>query len=205
MAASARFWGEPAVDRGRVIDRLAFAGLLSVTFMHGAAANFSMHKKLRALFVLLLVQVIALGAFADSQRPGMPRSQKHESRQFIDRLEDGWRDAMLKGDAAALDALLADDYMGITALGTLQSKEQALALVRSGRLHVKTLEFSDRKVRFYGMTALVTCQADVTATKAEGDVSGSYRHIRVYVRDARGVWRIVSFEASMIRESGDRK
>jgi len=164
-----------------------------------------MHKRLWTLFVLLLIQAIALGAFADTQRPGMPRSQKHESRHTIDQLEDNWRDAMLKGDVAALDALLADDYMGISASGTLQSKEQALANLRSGRLHIKTLEFSDRKVRFYGMTALVTSQADVSATNAEGEISGSFRYIRVYVRDAKGIWRIVSFEASRIRESGDHK
>jgi ketosteroid isomerase-like protein len=173
--------------------------------MRGAAANLSMLKKLRTMLVLLLIQVIALGAFADPQRPGMPRAQKHESRHEIDQLEEVWRGAMLKGDVAALDALLADDYMGITASGTLQSKEQTLAFVRSGRVHFKTLEFSDRKVRFYGMTALVTSQADVTATNAEGDVSGSFRYIRVYVRDARGVWKIVSFEASRIRESGEHR
>ena len=55
------------------------------------------------------------------------------------------------------------------------------------------------------MTALVTSQADVSATNAEGEISGSFRYIRVYVRDAKGIWRIVSFEASRIRESGDHK
>ena len=205
MAPAGRFEEEPAVDHRRPIDRRASLGLVSVTFMRGAAANLSMLKKLRTMLVLLLIQVIALGAFADPQRPGMPRAQKHESRHEIDQLEEVWRGAMLKGDVAALDALLADDYMGITASGTLQSKEQTLAFVRSGRVHFKTLEFSDRKVRFYGMTALVTSQADVTATNAEGDVSGSFRYIRVYVRDARGVWKIVSFEASRIRESGEHR
>jgi ketosteroid isomerase-like protein len=173
--------------------------------MHGAVAKFSMFKNLRILLVLLLVQVLALGAFADPQRSGMPRAQKHESRHEIDQLEEIWRNAMLKGDAAALDPLLADDYMGITASGTLQTKEQALAFVRSGRVHFNSLEFSDRKVRFYGATALVTSQADVAATAAERDVSGSYRYIRVYVRDARGVWKIVSFEASRIRETGEHQ
>jgi ketosteroid isomerase-like protein len=135
----------------------------------------------------------------------MPRAQKHESRHEIDQLEEAWRVAVLKGNVAALDALLADDYMAITPTGTLQTKEQTLDSVRSGRVRFATLEFSDRKVRFYGTTALVTSRADVTATTPEGHLSGSYRYVRVYVRDGRGMWKVVSFEANRIRDPDERK
>jgi ketosteroid isomerase-like protein len=163
-------------------------------------------RKIRwAILVVLFVQVLSLGVFAGPQRPGMPRAQKHEGRREIDQKEDAWRVAILKGDIAALDSLLSDDYMAISATGTLQSKEQALASVRTGRLHFTALEFSDRKVHFYGTTALVTSRAEVAARAGDTDISGSYRYIRVYVRDARGVWKVVSFEASRIRETGDSK
>jgi ketosteroid isomerase-like protein len=95
--------------------------------------------------------------------------------------------------------------MAITAYGTLQTKEQALANLRSGRMHFTSLDVSDRKVRFYGKTALVTSLAEVQGTTAEGDISGSYRYTRVYVRDAQGEWKIVSFEASRIRDPGEHK
>ncbi|MDR3725453.1 MAG: nuclear transport factor 2 family protein [Terracidiphilus sp.] len=135
----------------------------------------------------------------------MPRAQKHEFHREIDQKEDAWRDAILKSNIAALDALLADDYMAISSFGTLQSKEQAMNSVRSGQLHFTALEFSDRKVHFYGTTAVVTSRAEVTATAGDKDISGSYRYIRVYVRDARGVWKVVSFEASRIRDTGDAR
>ena len=102
-----------------------------------------------------------------------------------------------------MGSLLADDYMAITASGTLQTKEQALESLRNGHLHFTTLDISDRKVRFYGTTALVTSVADVQGTTGEGEVSGSYRYSRVYVRNAAGVWKIVSFEVSKIREPGE--
>ena len=130
----------------------------------------------------------------------MHRAQKHESRHEIDLLEDAWRKALLNADRAALESLLSDDYMAITASGTLQNKEQALANLSGGRIRFNSLELSDRKVRFYGATALVTSLATVSATKSEGEVSGSFRYTRVYVRDPRGAWKIVSFEASRIRE-----
>lgn len=136
---------------------------------------------------------------------GLPRGEKHESRLEIDQLEATWRNAILSGNTAAMDALLADDYMAITSSGTLQSKEQALANLRSGRVHFTRLDITERKVRFYGTTALVNSIAEVKGTNADGDISGSYRYTRVYVRDAKGKWKIVSFEASKIRQPGEHK
>jgi hypothetical protein len=52
---------------------------------------------------------------------------------------------------------------------------------------------------------LVTSLAQVSATTAEGDISGSYRYIRVYVRNPRGEWKVVSFEANRIRQSGEQR
>ena len=148
---------------------------------------------------LALGIVLLLTAGAVAQPGGMPRGERHESRHEIDQLEETWRGAILHRNAAAMDALLADDYMAITANGTLQSKDQALANLRAGIVHFNSIEISDRKVRFYGTTALVTCRAKVSGVTPEGAISGSYRYTRVYVRGEHGMWKIVSFEASRIR------
>jgi ketosteroid isomerase-like protein len=140
-----------------------------------------------------------------NQAPGMPRSERHESRHEIDQLEEDWREAVLKSNTSAMDALLADDYIAITASGTLQTKEQALANLRAGLTHFTTLDLSDRKVRFYGTTAVVTSIAQVHGVTPEGDLSGNYRYTRVYVRTPDGKWKIVSFEASRIKEPGEHK
>lgn len=169
--------------------------------MQAARANSFCLLSRRAAVAL----VFALSAFAVPLLAGMPHAQKHESRREIDQLEEIWRNAVLKGNTAALDALLADDYMAITPNGTLQTKDQALANLRTNRTHLAALDISDRKVRFYGTTALVTSVAEVRGTAAEGDISGRYRYTRVYVRDVRGAWRVVSFEASRIQDSGEHK
>jgi len=148
---------------------------------------------------------LAVSVLASTLANGMPRAEKHEVRHQIEQLEDAWRNAVLHGNFSAMDGLLADDYMAITPSGILQSKEQALAALRSGAMRFSSLDLSDRKIRLYGTTALVTSRAEVKGTGSEGNMSGSYRYTRVYVRDARGVWRIVSFEASRIREPGERR
>jgi ketosteroid isomerase-like protein len=159
-----------------------------------------------ALTVLMLsVCAHPLQAGSGPPRPDLPKGQKHEIRHEIDHLEEAWREALLKQDSAAMAVLLDNDYMAITAYGTLQTKDQTLANLRAGRMHFTALDISDRKVRFYGKTALVTSQAEVKGTTADGDISGSYRYTRVYVRDAQGKWKVVSFEASKIRDPGDRK
>ncbi|MGB9406825.1 MAG: nuclear transport factor 2 family protein [Terracidiphilus sp.] len=176
--------------------------------MHAATFNPAKPIRRRSLYVLVILLVLGAYApmlFAAPQHSGMPKGEKHESRHEIDQLEESWRNAMMTADIASMSSLLADDFIAIGANGTLHTKEETLARLSNWRTHHTALELSDRKVRFYGTTALVTSLAHVTGTNTEGEPSGSYRYTRVYVRDAQGKWKIVSFEASRIREPGARK
>ncbi len=149
-----------------------------------------------------MAATLALAACAAPLCAGMGLAQKHESRHEIDTLEDEWRTAVLTSDTKAMNSLLGEDYMAITPAGTIQSREDTLESLRSGRIHFTTLTITDRKVRFYGATAVVTSLADIEATTPDGPVTGSYRYTRVYVKDAQGEWKIVSFEASHVRGTG---
>ena len=142
---------------------------------------------------------LALLELAPTLLPALSRGERHETRDELFQMEDAWRNAILKGNVSAMNKLLADDYMAITANGMLESKEETLAHLRSGQLRFHSLDILDRKVRFYGSTAVVTSRAVVTGTTAEGDISGSYRYTHVWVRENNGPWCIVSFEASRIR------
>jgi ketosteroid isomerase-like protein len=153
----------------------------------------------------LAVGVLLLAFACTLPLRGLLHGDKHERRHEIEHLEDVWRSAILNANIPTMKSLLADDYMAITPSGILQSKEESLAALRSGTVRIKSLQLSDRKVRFYGTTALVTCRAEITGSTSDGDISGSYRYTRVYVQSAQGGWQIVSFEASRIRDAGERK
>lgn len=153
----------------------------------------------------LLLLVTSLPALAGQKppkpaQPGMHRAQKHQVRQQIDNLEETWRTAVLKADIPTLESLLSEDYISISATGTLLNREQTLDHLRSGKLRFHSIELSDRKVRFYGNTALVISQAAVHGQNPEGEFSGNFRYARVYVRNEQRVWKIVSFEVSRIDE-----
>ena len=181
--------------------------VLPCTRMPGSSIDLLSPIRLRRLhsrWAMATALALAVGAvplFAG----GLSLAQKHETRHEIDQLEDEWRTAVLSGDVKTIDSLLADDYMAITAAGTLQSRDESLQNMRSGRVHFTTLTITDRKVRFYGNTAVVTSLATIDATTPEGQVTGDYRYTHVYVRNSQGVWKIVSFEASHVRAAGPHK
>jgi ketosteroid isomerase-like protein len=144
----------------------------------------------RLFFVLLLT----CGATVQAHAVFPHHDQTHKE---IEGLEMDWRQAQLTNNVSEVDRLLADDYLGISANGTLQTKADELAGRRTGSLRITQLDLSDIKVRIYGDTAVVTSKADLVGKNGDRDISGRFRYTRVYSNRA-GQWRIVSFEASRI-------
>jgi ketosteroid isomerase-like protein len=114
-----------------------------------------------------------------------------------------WRDAVVHHDVRVMDRLLADDYLGISANGTVETKAEELAQSRAGTLRIQSLNLSDIKVRVYGNTAVVTSRAELTGANGQSDISGNYRYTRVYNK-RYGKWKIISFEASRIHDADAR-
>jgi ketosteroid isomerase-like protein len=146
----------------------------------------------------LLLASFGQPSYGQNKGP-MPHGQRHEIRHEIDAMEEAWRTAMLKGNSAGLEALLADDYTGITAKGAIQTKEESVNNLKSGAIQISALNFADRKVRVYGSTAVVTSSAELKGGKSDPEITGRYRYTRVYVRNQAGQWKCVSFEASRIQ------
>jgi hypothetical protein len=124
------------------IDRRTVPGLLSVTFMHGVAINLSVPVSTpfplgrRRAINRLIAAILALAVCCSVVYAGQPKPKKRDNRHEIEQLEEAWRVATLKSDTNAMSALLADDYIAITAYGTLQTKEETLANLRTRRVHI---------------------------------------------------------------------
>lgn len=159
-----------------------------------------------AAAALFLGLAVSAGAYPGQVHGNnLPRAERHEDRHEIFLLEQKWRQAILSGDAAPLESLLAADYVGILPDGTLDTKEQTVSAIRTGAWHITSMTISDRKVRFYGTTALVTSRVEVQGTMDQQNVDGNYRYTRVYNRDAKGNWKIVNFEANRINGGEESK
>jgi ketosteroid isomerase-like protein len=129
----------------------------------------------------------------------LPRHEKGEIHKEIEALEQQWRQAIVTNNVTEMGRLLADDYIGITSNGTIETKPEAVDQQRAGTIRITKLDVSDMKIRVYGDTAVVTSRADLAGTNGATDISGEYRYTRVY-NLRLGQWKIVSFEASRMHD-----
>ena len=71
-------------------------------------------------------------------------------------LEKKWNEVYKQSDIAAMDSLLADDYIITEVDGNTYGKAGYIAHNGSATLHVEVSEMSDLRVRMHGNTAVVT-------------------------------------------------
>jgi ketosteroid isomerase-like protein len=151
-------------------------------------------------FVLLLCALAALPAFSAQHvalhpRPGFDSGEQETMRQIVD-MERQAKEASLRRDADFSLRTLADDYVAITPLGQVTTKQETVSARRSGQLRYESMDVSDMVVRLYGDTAVVTARADVKGHQLGEDFSGPYRYTRVWVR-RNGHWQTVSYQATV--------
>ena len=150
--------------------------------------------------VLLLSLLAALPAFAGQHvavhpRPSTDSAEQAAIREIVD-MERQSREASIHRDADFSQRTLAEDYVAITPLGQVTTKQDTLSARKSGQLRYDTINVSDMVVRVYGDTAVVTARADVKGHQLGEDFSGPYRYTRVWVRRT-GHWQAVSYQATV--------
>lgn len=150
--------------------------------------------------VLLLSLLAALPAFSAQRaavrpRPSMDAADQATIREIVD-MERQSREASIHRDAEFSRRTLAEDYVAITPLGQVTTKQDTVSARKSGQLRYETIDVSDMVVRIYGDTAVVTARADVKGHQLGEDFSGPYRYTRVWVRRT-GHWQAVSYQATV--------
>jgi ketosteroid isomerase-like protein len=154
----------------------------------------------KCLVSLLCGTVLALPAFSGQHVAVHPRSsfdtgEQATIREILD-MERQAKEASLRRDADFPQRNLADDYVAITPLGQVTTKQDSLSARKSGQLRYEAIDVSDMVVRVYGDTAVVTARADVRGHQLGEDFSGPYRYTRVWVRRS-GHWQAVSYQATV--------
>lgn len=147
------------------------------------------------LSALLVLPVYAAQHVAVHPRPGLDSAEQQTIREIVD-MERQAKEASLHRDADFSQRTLAEDYVAITPLGQVTTKQDTLSARKSGQLRYDAINVSDMVVRVYGDTAVVTARADVKGHQLGEDFSGPYRYTRVWVRRA-GHWQTVSYQATV--------
>ncbi len=158
-------------------------------------------RLLRAATTLLVCLLAAKEQPACAAKPHPART--HEYKHEIQLLEAEWRTAQLADDTAAMDRLLADDYVGISINGQVYTKAQQLERMRDRTLLLTKFVQGEIRIKLAGQLAIVTSSAEVEGSNDRTEFHGQYSYMRIWQRDPNGAWKITSFEATRKREHGE--
>lgn len=120
------------------------------------------------------------------------------NEQTIAGLEREWVRAAMANDVAAVDRIIADDWVGVAYNGQRMTKADVLRDMRSGPATTTRIELGDIEVRVYSTTAVVNVTSTETSTWQGKDTSGRYVLVDVYVNRGQG-WQVVSSQATKVQ------
>ena len=170
-----------------------------------------MPMRLRTTARLLLAVFLlgALGVVAGPRAHALsikPHRTGKADQQAISGIEDQIRTALLTADSSVLDRVLADDFLSISANGTLSDKQQYLRRIGKHEHQFTRIDTLERKIRIQPSTAIVTTTVNVLGKLDGSPIAGVFRYTRVYARQPGGVWKVINFEATRVsgaKGSGD--
>lgn len=103
------------------------------------------------------------------------------------------RDALLHADTVALSRMIAPEFIEISRLGQIRTREDNIREIAAGVLKLQTINYDSLTVRMYGNVALLFGIADNTGTFRGFPFAGKIRYTRVFVR-RDGRWQAVSMQ-----------
>ena len=110
---------------------------------------------------------------------------------------DGWKQATIHKDPAALDKVLHKDLTYTHSSGLEQNKADQLKAVADPKQNIQAIEFSNTTVRQYGNTAIVKTKAELTNASGSGPTHLILLH--VFVKTADG-WQMVARQATRVEK-----
>ena len=104
--------------------------------------------------ILLLTSLFIAAAMPAFAQTAAKPEQNNSAEQAVLKLTQEWLDAESNVDRAALNRIIADDFLGTGPMGTTVTKADVIP--REGVSHGLNITGQDLKVRVFGDTAIVT-------------------------------------------------
>lgn len=111
-------------------------------------------------------------------------------------LDTEYQAAVKNNDAATMDRILADDFVVVIGSGKIYTKADLLQMARNRRVQYEHQEDSDRTVRVWGDTAVVTAKIWLQGIDEGKPFDWHLWFSDTYVRTPAG-WRYVHGQASL--------
>src|ERR1051326_2524406 len=106
--------------------------------------------------LVIAALIIALAPLGLGQTKSARKTETERVVESIRNLDQERIQAQIHADAAALDRIYADDFIGIGPSGTVRTKPQVLADFISHDLSFQSITTDEVRIRVYGNTAVET-------------------------------------------------
>jgi uncharacterized protein (TIGR02246 family) len=144
----------------------------------------------------IVVLAVALISSALGQEQSASKDQRSSVEQAIRQLDNERIQAQIGADAAALDRIYADDFIGVGPSGTVRTKAQVISDFTSGNLKFQSITTDEVQVRVYENTAVETGLSTMRGQDKGKAVPRETRFTRVWVKQ-QGRWRLVANHYSL--------
>ena len=136
---------------------------------------------MRQIFSIAVVALSA-AAIASGQQQSASRDPKAVVEQVIRKLDNERIQAQIHADAAALQRIYADDFIGVGPSGTVRTKPQVISDFTSGDLKFQSITTDDVRVRVYGDAAVETGSSTMDGQDKDKAVPHDTRFTRVWIK-----------------------
>ncbi|CAN5670096.1 hypothetical protein BH24ACI2_BH24ACI2_16340 [soil metagenome] len=129
-----------------------------------------------------------------------PHDRKLMEQQVL-KMGKEYGEMIRRGDAAAIERILADDYLYTDEKGKVKNKAEDLATYKNREYKIESVEQSDQKVRVIGNNAAIeTANFRVKGTGKDGKpFDDTYRYTTTWVWRG-GRWQVAADHTSMIKQ-----
>ena len=149
-----------------------------------------------AILALAMSVAAALPGCSTPDAAAASRSRDVDIAQLT-YLSSAWDQAIVRKDAAAIAANMADDFRHIGGDGEVETKAPFVADLISPDLRIDPYTVEEFEIRLYGDTALLSGRTRMTGMSEGKPFATHYRYIDIYVR--RGdTWKIVSVQTTRL-------
>jgi ketosteroid isomerase-like protein len=123
----------------------------------------------------------------------------NEEDRILD-LDREWNEAYPRLDCAALDRIVADDWVCIDGTGLMITKSELLTRVASSTSFLDPYKFDEITIRIFGEAAIVTGRLSGQMRDRDGARDVNQRYMRVYVKRNEG-WQAVATQVTKVKET----
>jgi ketosteroid isomerase-like protein len=150
----------------------------------------------RRIFACLLVGIAGVGL-------ALPAADRQDDQKTLTKLDADYQKAVEQNDTKTMARILADDFILVEGDGTVSTKADLLKDAASGNTKYEHQVDSERTIRVWGDTALVTAKLWAKGLEDGKQVDYYMWFSDTYIRKPTG-WSYVFGQASLALPKGSK-